>query len=503
MGQRAARGAATTLAGQLLRVGIQVGGVLVMARLLTPEDYGLMAMVVVVIGLGELVRDAGLSAAAVQARTLSDQQRDNLFWCSTTLGLLLSVAVFGAAGVIASFYGDGRLVLVTQVLAVSFLVSGLAAQHRAGLLRDMGFRSLAVSDVVAQGGSLAVGVTSAVLGNGYWALVHQQLTQVALTSLLALGMTRWLPGRPRAGAGTRGLLRFGWQLTATQLLGYASRNVDTVVIGRLFGAVSLGVYSRAYQLLVMPLNQIAAPAARVALPVLSRLQDDHVRFGAYVLRGQALMSHTMIPFFVLACITADPLIPLLLGRQWSEAVPLFQVLVVAGVFQTLGYVVYWVFLSNGLTRSNLLFSLVTRPALVALVLLGANWGLTGVAAAYSLGVLLIWPLGLWWVGRVSSAPVLRMLANGLLAVGCYVTAGITGWAAGTVLGGPGWLATVLSASVFLATSALLLRLVPPLRREVRDVMSTVRLLRAGATVRGPHLRPDNPDHADHADHART
>jgi O-antigen/teichoic acid export membrane protein len=170
LGSRAARGAAVTLGAQGIKILVQLASVIVLARLLSPTDYGLVTMVVAIIGVGEIFRDFGLSSAAIQAPTLSRGQRDNLQWINTGIGLVLAGTVFASAGLIAQLYGHEQLVPLAQVLSVTFLVNGFATQYRADLIRRMRFRALALADVAAPVVALGVAIVGALLGWGYWAL---------------------------------------------------------------------------------------------------------------------------------------------------------------------------------------------------------------------------------------------------------------------------------------------------------------------------------------------
>ncbi|BAL23287.1 lipopolysaccharide biosynthesis protein [Azoarcus sp. KH32C] len=477
LGRMAARGAVVMMGGQACKILLQFGGIVVLARLLSPADYGLLAMVTAIVGIGEVLRDFGLSSAAVQARSVSPQQRSNLFWINGAIGLLLALVVFAAAPAIASFYAQPLLQPIAEALALSFLLNGLATQYRAQLNRDMRFGRLAAAEVGGQALGLAAGVTLALRGHGHWALVAQQLGQAAATLLLLVATTGWRPGLPRRGAGMGAFLRYGGNLMSTQLVAYASRNIDALIIGQRFGADLLGLYNRAYQLLMLPLNQINAPATTIALPVLSRLAEDRERYARFLLHGQSVMLHLVVAVFAFACAQAEPLIVLVLGSHWAPAVPIFQILAVGGVFQAAAYASYWVFLSKGLAGSNLRFTLSSRLLLIAGIVVGAQWGTQGVATAYAAGILLIWLGGLAWL-RDSGAPVGAMFRNGLRVMLAYGLCGLASALASLELAGslPGRLA--VGAAAMVAAFPLLMVLWPAFRVSVVDIVRSRTLLRA-------------------------
>ncbi|HYG07626.1 MAG TPA: lipopolysaccharide biosynthesis protein [Stenotrophomonas sp.] len=476
LGARAAGGAFVTMAGQGVRVAVQFGGIILLARLLTPHDYGLMAMVTAIVGAAEILRDFGLSSAAVQARELSRAQRDNLFWINTGIGLLLALAVFAGAHALAQFYREPALVQIAQALAITFLLSGMTTQYRAQLSRGLRFGQLALSDVGAQVAGLLAAVAAALAGAGFWALVLQQVVQAAVQLLLTVLCARWLPRGYDRSAPMRQFVGFGWNLMLAQLLGYASRNVGQVIIGARTGAEALGLYNRAFQLLMMPLNQINAPATTVALPVLSQLQDDRERFASFLLRGQTVMVHLIVATFAFACAQALPLMVLVLGEQWRPAVPLFQWLTIGGVFQTTAYAAYWVFLAKGLMGAQLRYSIVTRVLLIACIFAGSWWGVEGVAAGYSFGLLVMWPLSLYWVGRISDVPVWQVFTNGGRAVLAYGACAAVSWAASWWLGGALWRQLAIGTAAMLVALGVVLLAWPSFRRDVRSILQTRHLI---------------------------
>lgn len=483
LGHQASRGGASTLLGQLIRVGIYALSVFVLARLLSPQDYGLLAMVVAVIGIGEIFRDFGLSFAAIQAKTLSQHERSNLFWLSSGLGAALGLVVFLSSWPIATFYGDTRLIALTQVLSVTFVANGLAAQLKANLTRSMRFTKLALSEIIASLVGLVVAVTLALLGAGYWALVFQQVgTQATLLVYFAI-VGRWIPSAYSRTTPVRHFVNYGTNMLGAQLLSYASRNVDSVVIGATMGPRATGIYNMAFQLMILPLNQLNAPATRVAFPILSRLQDDDRRYAAFLLRGQILMVYGLVAAFGLAVPLAPQLIQIALGPNWSSSAPIFQILAIGGVAQTVSYATYWVFLSKGLSRSQFWWALVTRPFVVLCILLGALWGIEGVAWAYSLSLVVLWPLGIIWVARQTPLRISWLFVPGLRAIVVFLICGAAAWLASAALDSAfiepisPWFSVALGTIAYAATFALLWLMSRHVRQDVQEISHTVSLLR--------------------------
>ncbi|MDQ1181540.1 lipopolysaccharide biosynthesis protein [Rhodococcus sp. SORGH_AS_0301] len=484
LGRTASRGAAATGLAQVTRILVQLTGIVVLARMLSPDDYGLVAATTAVIGIGEIFRDFGLFTAAVQSPTLTKAQRSNLFWINTGIGAALTILVISAAPLIAAVYDDDRLTPLTIALSTTFLANGMATQYRADLTRRFRFVALSGTEIAAQVVALVIGVTlastivqSGEIG-GQWALAAQQVSQSFLLLGLVMTASRWLPGLWARSASVAHLVKFGVDVAAVQLLGYASRNTDTVMIGATLGPGPLGIYNRAFQLLLLPLNQINAPSNRVALPVLSRLRDDRPRFDRFLLFGQAALLHITAAILAFSAAQAVPLVELSLGPQWAGTAPVFQVLAVAGFFQAAAYATGWVFIATGNSRQSLWFTIATRPATILAVVVGSLWGLYGVAWAYTLCMALTWPIGLIWINRVTGAPGRAMFETGARTVIGYAIVGSVSWTTTlwTPFGSP-LAVTTIGGLVMLSALAILCLVWPGFRRDLFTLREFGRRLR--------------------------
>lgn len=471
LGGRAARGAAVTAVSQVLRIALQVAGVAVLARLIPPAEYGLVAMVAVVVGVGEILRDAGMSSAAVRAPHLTEQQRDNLFWINTAVGVTLCGTLTAAAPFVADLFDEPALAEICQALAWIFAINGLATQHRAGLVRALRFRALAVVDILAPAVALSAAVWVGAATHDHRAIVVQQLVTATATLAGVLAASRWLPGRPRRRAGTRALLTFGGKLLGSQLVGYAASNVDTFVVGLTLGPGPLGLYNRGFQLLMRPLGQIRAPSTTVALPVLARLLDTPARFDAMLVRGQQVLALPVALVLAVVAGAADDVVAVFLGPGWQEVTPLLQCFAVAGACQTLAYVGYWTYLARGLSGDLFAYSTVTAGLKIACVLAGVPWGVTGIAVGFAVAAVLEWPLSFWWLSRVTSYPARQLTLGGLRIVAQAVPAGTAAWLASSVADGAAGLALAVAAG--LSVWALSLT-VPVLRRDTAGLISVGR-----------------------------
>ncbi len=385
----AQKGAAVTLVGQAARFILQAGSMVALARLLDADDFGVVAMVTAVTGLALVISDFGLSLAYVQAEKVTEQERTNLYWLNLSAGVLLFCLSYAGAEQLATLYRDPRLVEVCQALSFVFLLTCATAQHRADLSRQLRFEALARCDVLSAAVSTGVAVLSALNGAGYWALVWQQITMALVSSLLLVWAVPWAPSRPRELANLKPYVRFGINTSLVQILNYATSNVDSVLIGRRWGATELGYYDRAYQLFKVPLNQIAAPMTRVAVPVLSR-SGTAAQFRELLDTGRLALVFSVGLLFLFVSATSSFLVPIVFGPGWTQSAPVLSILTLGGFFQALTYPYFWVFLSRAETGLQLRFSVFTKVIAIALMIIGSHWGILGVASAAALGSCLNW-----------------------------------------------------------------------------------------------------------------
>lgn len=386
---RSVRGGAITLLSQGAKFVLGTGSTVVLARVLTPGDFGLIAMVAPVTGFVAMFKDLGLSVATVQRDHITHDQVSTLFWINVGISAVLMVITMALAPAVASFYGDDRATMVTVAFAAIFLLGGFTAQHQALLQRQMLYGRLAWIEICSLAVGVAVAIGAAIQGLGYWALVLMPASSAAIGLVLVWLMSGWLPGRPRRGTGVRSMLRFGGGLTGFNILNYAARNADDVLIGRFIGASALGLYSRAYSLLLLPIRMIRSPISAVAVPALSRLQQDESRYRRYVRTALALITFLSMPLVGFSAVAAEEIILLVLGEQWLGAVTVFRVLALAALVQSFNVVTGWVYTSLGQTTRWFRWGLFSSGVTTASFVVGLPWGIEGVAIAYTTAVYLL------------------------------------------------------------------------------------------------------------------
>ena len=387
---RSVRGGALTLGSQGARFLIQSISTVVLARLLMPEDFGLVAMVMVVIGFAAVFQDMGFSWATVQSPRITHEQVSALFWIQIVVTSGLAAVIALSSPLVARFYDEPRLTAIGYALSTMFILHGVAAQHLAILRRQMRFGAMAAVQVFSLLASVVLAISVALQGGGYWAVVTHQLAGPAVAAILLWAVTGWRPGVPRRGAGIGSLVSFGSYLTASSFLNYFTKQADKALIGFFAGPVELGLYSKAYSLFKMPIAQLNGPLNSVAMPALSRLHDRPQEYRRFYLRLVQGLAYASMPLVAIVAAVSDLLIPLVLGEQWTGAARVFQMLALAGLVTPILWTAGWVNQSLGRADRQLRWSLLSDPLYVLSFVIGVRWGAVGVAAAFALTILLLW-----------------------------------------------------------------------------------------------------------------
>jgi len=451
VGRRAAHGGALVIAGEIAKIVINLGSIAVLARMLVPEAFGLLAMVWALAGLAVLFTDLGLAMATIQRKDITDAQVNALFWVNAAAGAVLAAAVVALAPAVAWFYGEPRLTGITVALASAFLMAGLAVQHRALLQRQMRFRALVVIDVSAAAGGVVVALLLAARGYGYWALVANALAATALTTALSWAFCRWRPGWPSRVSGLSSLLSFGGHVTGFTMLNYFARNVDNVLIGWWWGPSAVALYDRAYKLLLLTVQKINVPVWRVMAPALSHIQDDGRKWARAYCRSAMAVMLVGAPLSSFCFVFADVIIPLFLGDQWTGAVEIFRYLAISGMAQCLYNTIPWIHISSGRTDRMFKWGLVSSALICLSFLIGLPFGPTGVALAYTITIAALTVPAVLYACRPTALKARQVFSAALPPVVAALLAAVCAY--GTrLLSGPGAAdGIVLALAVFFLT----------------------------------------------------
>ena len=383
LASRSLKGGTLAFASQGLSFVLRMGTTVVMARLLTPADFGLIAMVTAVTGFVALFKDLGLSMATVQREEITHEQVSALFWINLMVGTLTCLVTMGLAPVIAWFYDKHELLNVTLCLSVNFVLVGLGVQHQALLRRHMRFFALYSVETLAYISNILVSIGSAYFGVRYYAIVFGMLTNSLVLSGGFWVVSGWIPGWFTKNSQIGSMLAFGFNLTGYRLVNYFSRNMDNILIGRYMGAATLGLYDKAYQLLLLPVQQINWPLTNVVVPALSRLQNDGKKFSEYYYKAIQLVTSITMPVVFFLFIKADTVIMIMLGKQWTGSVEIFRALAPAALIGVVNIAPGWVYLSLGRTDRQLKWGIFASLVTVLSFIIGIRWGALGIATAFS------------------------------------------------------------------------------------------------------------------------
>ena len=400
---RSVQGSVIVLFSQILRVIFKTGGVMVLARLLEPEDFGLVAMAMAFVLFGYTLKDAQLTAATVQRPHITHEQVSVLFWVNTGLGVLICILLALAAPFIAQFYNNPRLLLVVIALGGGIVIDGLGVQHGALLKRQMRYFEISMINFFAMAFSVLLAIGMAWMGMGYWSLVALTISQSLVLLLGSWLITGWYPGWPSDFRSAVPLLKFGWTLTLAQLIGEIRKSCVNALLGYVKGPIVLGYYSRAQMLFELPIQQLTWPLSSLAVSAMSRAVGDPARYRRAYLAGIEQLSFVMVPIFAVLIVYAHESVLLFLGEKWNHVVPIFVILAFNGFVVPFLVSSYWLFVSQNRSVDYLTFQLAGTIIFILLLAIGIIWGGEGVALAVTASNYLQLPLLAWLVGR--SGPV--------------------------------------------------------------------------------------------------
>jgi polysaccharide transporter, PST family len=420
--RRAVRGGAASISASGLGLAAQVVSTVILARLLTPADFGVVTMVTTFSLLLVSFGLNGFTEAVIQFEEIDHHTASNLFWLNLSAGLVLAIAFAGCGSLLARFYRNPLVPEVATCLSLGIVISAASVIHLALLKRAMFFVGASTNDFIGRAVNTAVSIVLAFRGWGYWALVAGIIAQQLSMTVGAWCLCHWLPGLPRRTGKTGAMVRFAAKVYAQFSLGYANLNIDNLLVGWRFNAIALGFYKRAFDLFALTASQLTAPLNNVALAALSRLNQDHDRF------RRSLASSLGVVAFVGMAMSADltlvgkDVVRLVLGAKWSESGMIFEIFAPGIGAMLLCSTVGWIHLSIGKPERWIRWSMVALGFTVSLFLIALRWGPEGVAGAWSVSFWTLLIPGFWYAGRPIRfgvpeliAPIWRFIAAGLVA----------------------------------------------------------------------------------------
>lgn len=478
------RGSSVLVLAQWTRMVLQIVALVALSQLLPPTAFGLFAMVTAFTGIANVIGDFGLSLAALTGAPPDQNQRSKLFWTNAAVGGVLTVAVAGCAPLVSAYYHQPNLVGITLALSPVFALNALSVQFKVELNLRGAWRRLAVAETAGPLLGLLAAVVVASITRSYWALVLQPLLAGLVQLFLAVTLSGWRPTRTNSSTGIRDHLRFGRNTLGLQAFTYVSSNADNVLVGHSLGSAALGEYSRAYQLAMMPIVQVASPLTRVMLPRLAAARGTD-RFGAEAARLQKTLCYALLAPLTFLIGTADPLVKCFLGSSWHQVPTLLEILALGAVFVAIAYIYYWLYLAVEATATLAITEGISRVVMVACMVVFVHRGSEAVAWSVAFGQVLL------FVGSTAVAQwFLRIDARAVLIatfgpVVCYSAGAICAMAVGTVTS---QMAPILAFGaqglVWLSTCLLVAVAVPMCRADLQGLINSIRS-RATHTPRPP------------------
>lgn len=385
---RTVRGIGWTATSKIAQLLMSILISAILARLLTPSDFGLIAMVVVFSNFASIFSDFGLMSAIVQKKDVSDEALSSTFWISVGLGALLTAALAASAPLIAAFYSQPRLTPLVVFISTTFFIYAFGNVPYGLLTKRMNFKALAIIDSCAIGISGPIAIFLAFSGYGVWSLAWYAVLSSIFMVVFTWIYARWVPHFLFGLQHMKGLLGYGANLTGFSFVNYFAQNMDNLLVGRFLGSTALGFYNLAYNLLVLPTSNISDVVGRVMFPALSIIQHDKQLVRDAYVRANSYIAAVSFPVMTWVLVSAPQLIRVVYGPKWIPVIPLIQIFALAGIEQSMATNVWWIFTSQGRTDVMFKLSIFTTGVVVTSFLVGLRGGVEGVVIAYTVALYL-------------------------------------------------------------------------------------------------------------------
>lgn len=423
--RRTAAGIFFTFSAQAVRLLMQLASTAILARLLLPEAFGLVAMAMVITGVAQVVVDGGLSMATIQRPSITNSQVSALFWINSALGVGMSILIISASPLIATVYGEPGLVPICLALSMLCAIAGLTVQAEALMRRQMRFRELAAIDVAAMFLGIIGAIGAAIAGMGYWALVISPLVTASCRLISVWSVNRWRPGLPTSAKGLDELLLFGAHVVGANFIGTLAANVTPFVVAMVGGPNAAGLFNRAASLSTLPSSQFVPPIMAVAQPALARVADEPERFrrAALILVSRVSLIASFVTVLLVGA--GDWAIHLLLGAAWLQCTPILRALAVFAFVEPVASSMAAIVLARGHASVLLRSKAITLVTILLSAAIGLPFGVLGIVWSYSLsGILIRMPIFVLLVSNASElrqmevySKILRSVAIAVVAAG--------------------------------------------------------------------------------------
>ncbi len=401
---QAIKGGAVSLIAKGLALIIQFISVVVLARLLSPDDFGIYTMATVFTSIFFVFQDVGLTDATIQAPSLNHETLSTLFWINSGIGLIIAIIVCALGPVAVLFFKKSELKLILLASSTAFIFWGLSVQHLALLKRKLQFTEASIISVTSYFLGTLASIIGAMMGMGYWSLVIRDIVSALFVFILTWIFCKWRPGLPRQSSEVNKLVKFGLNSVGFYIVNYFSNYMDKAIIGKKFGSEPLGFYSRAYYIAVTPSSFMSQSLFHVAVSTLSKLREDKKKFQAYYHNALSLISFVGMPFSAFIIILNKELVYILLGKKWAPTAGLFAILGISAglyiIYQTNG----WLHVSLGRSDRWFKWGILSAVVLVSGFLIGMLISIKAIAWAYTISIVILTIPSILYAGKPISIP---------------------------------------------------------------------------------------------------
>ena len=381
---RMTRGFLWKLASQIVDQASRTVMAVILARMLTPSEFGLAGMAFIFANIALIFTDLSLGSALVQRVTITDRDRSTVFWTTTAGGVLIAAVGWFSAPAIGAFFNESEVTSLFRVLSLTFVLTALSATQVSLLTRDMAFRRLELREMAGGGARAVTAIAMAVAGFGAWSIVGGAVAASSVSLVMLWTASSWRPGLMFSFASLRDLGSYGIKAFASRIFQFITENADNLLVGRFLGPASLGVYGLAYNAMLSPLARVVAPVAQVLFPALSRIQTETDRLVGTWLRTTVATAAIMLPAFTGIILVTPEIVNVVFGSKWDAAVPVLRLLCVGGLATSLMALNQSVLQSRNRPGTMLRFSILVTVASVVGYIVGLHWGILGVAASVAI-----------------------------------------------------------------------------------------------------------------------
>ena len=385
---------------------------IVLARILSPKEFGILGMVTVLTGFANIFVDFGFTSAIIQNKESGVRHWSSVFWINLIVSVVIAVLFSWLAPFVAEFYGVPELKNLTVVVSWTFFLQSFNLVQLSLLQKELRFKELTIIGLAAQLIAGVIAIWAAYKGYSYWSLVIRQYIVIIVTIIGAWLFSKWLPRFILDRSALKELVQFTLPLVGTKSMNYWTRNADNLMIGKILGEGPLGIYNQAYRLMLLPLQNISSVISGVMFPAYSLIQDDKERVKKIYLQITRAIAFITFPAMFGLCVVAEPFILTLLGEKWKEVIPILQILAPIGATQSLGTLAGNIFLSQGATDQQFKIGLFVKPYTILLMFLGIYLGgLMGIAIGYFIATLTMMPVMYYFMGRLINLSLKEIFFN--------------------------------------------------------------------------------------------